>query len=311
MNELTLHTMALRLERVERQLRRWRVLGTLSISAFGLGVLLGVASPQVAEEVRAKRFVLVDMENEERAWLAVSKDPKNSELVVKGKDGSTALLSVGGGGSVLRLQDKNEQLYAGLIAMKDFGSLTFYDKAEKSRATLLATRNLSSLSLSDNEGKDRASLDVGSDGEPSLSLQNKEAGHGALFVTPVSLRFYSGPEITEPDAMLRGSGLNLLDANHKLRASLGLGGFGWPSLTFRDNNERVRADLSVYPIGPAGSGPTAPVSSSLTLSDENEEPRAVLGHSKLKEKRTEVVHERPPSSLVLFDKGGTVIWEAP
>jgi hypothetical protein len=44
---------------------------------------------------------------------------------------------------------------------------------------------------------------------------------------------------------------------------------------------------------------------------ENGRTRAVLGHTSLVTKRTGVVEERPVSSLVLFDKDGTVLWRAP
>ncbi len=39
--------------------------------------------------------------------------------------------------------------------------------------------------------------------------------------------------------------------------------------------------------------------------------RAVLGHTTLENPRTGVKEQRPPSSLVLFDKDGKVIWKAP
>lgn len=49
----------------------------------------------------------------------------------------------------------------------------------------------------------------------------------------------------------------------------------------------------------------------LRLMDEKGTARAVLGHTKLERKATEVVEQRPTSSLVLFDKNGKVIWQVP
>jgi hypothetical protein len=49
----------------------------------------------------------------------------------------------------------------------------------------------------------------------------------------------------------------------------------------------------------------------LELSDEKHIKRAVLGYTKLGRTKTGIVEQRPPSSLVLMDKNGGVIWQAP
>ena len=50
---------------------------------------------------------------------------------------------------------------------------------------------------------------------------------------------------------------------------------------------------------------------SLKLRDENGIIRAALGSTELQVISTGETTHRPPSSLVLFDKEGKVIWEAP
>lgn len=49
----------------------------------------------------------------------------------------------------------------------------------------------------------------------------------------------------------------------------------------------------------------------LHLDDENGLSRAVLGYTTLESTATGIVEQRPPSSLVLFDKNGKVIWRVP
>jgi hypothetical protein len=50
---------------------------------------------------------------------------------------------------------------------------------------------------------------------------------------------------------------------------------------------------------------------SLELFDASGNTRAVLGNSELEAPKTGTVEKRPESSLVLFDKDGKVIWQAP
>jgi len=69
MNQAPLGTLVQRLDRLERHLRRWRVLGIVAMIALGLVFLLGATSPKAADEIRAKRFVLVDEDGRVRAML--------------------------------------------------------------------------------------------------------------------------------------------------------------------------------------------------------------------------------------------------
>jgi len=50
---------------------------------------------------------------------------------------------------------------------------------------------------------------------------------------------------------------------------------------------------------------------SLALFDKEGNPRAVLGTTQLKDKETGDIKTRVPSSLVLFDKRGDLLWSAP
>jgi hypothetical protein len=122
-----------------------------------------------------------------------------------------------------------------------------------------------------------------------------------------------------------GVALRFLDEKGKTRAILGLASdSASPSLKLSDNEGVGRAWLTVDPDG----------SSRLTLRDRKERPRAgliaeadgsprlalrdtdgqyriVLGSSPLEPLPTRGIGERSPSSLILFDKDGNVIWKAP
>ena len=76
---------------------------------------------------------------------------------------------------------------------------------------------------------------------------------------------------------------------------------GSPSLDLRDAAGKTRADLSLYPDG----------TPALDLSDAAGKVRAVLGITSTEVVRTGEERRRSESSLVLFDKDGKVIWQAP
>jgi hypothetical protein len=54
-----------RLDRLEREKRWWRVLGVVAVSIIGIVMLTGATGNKVVDEIRAKRFVLVDGEGSE------------------------------------------------------------------------------------------------------------------------------------------------------------------------------------------------------------------------------------------------------
>ena len=65
MNDRTIETLARRLDRVERENRQWKAIGISVMAVLGLAFVLAVAGVgqtqvRVEDEIRAKRFVLVD-----------------------------------------------------------------------------------------------------------------------------------------------------------------------------------------------------------------------------------------------------------
>ena len=94
--------------------------------------------------------------------------------------------------------------------------------------------------------------------------------------------------------------LGLFDAAGTTRARLAMISDGTTALAFYDAAGKGRAMLSIAKDGRP----------SLMLLDSNE-IRAVLGATSLTAIKTEEVTIRPESSLVLFDKDGKVMWQAP
>jgi hypothetical protein len=100
MDEPTLITAMQRLERLERESRPWKALGIGAVAVLGLVVLLGAARSGVSDEVRARRFVLVEQSGKERAelgflggspFLALRDNDENSRfLLTMVEDGSPA-----------------------------------------------------------------------------------------------------------------------------------------------------------------------------------------------------------------------------
>lgn len=90
--------------------------------------------------------------------------------------------------------------------------------------------------------------------------------------------------------------LSLLDSAGEVQASLATLKNGLPSLYLRDSKGKWRTELGL---------------GSLKLSDDSAILRAALGEVELEAIATGGVEQRPASSLVLFNRTGTVIWKAP
>ena len=111
-------TMTKRLDRLERERRRWRIVATALCGILGCLFLAGATGERgvvTFDEVRAGQFVLVDVKGTPRAALKV------------GADGSTALV----------LADPDGKPLASLTVLSD-GSprLRFYDREGKARGGL-------------------------------------------------------------------------------------------------------------------------------------------------------------------------------
>jgi hypothetical protein len=73
-----------------------------------------------------------------------------------------------------------------------------------------------------------------------------------------------------------------------------------PALVLHDEHGRTRIDLSVFQSGP-----------SVIVQDGNKQARAILGYIGPELLARGVADVRAPSSLVLLDKDGRIVWKTP
>ena len=98
-----------RLESVERELRRWKLVGSLGLVGLAAVILVGQARPStpVGRVIEAERFVLRSASGEALAVLGVESDPSlvagpsPTSLLTFYDRGGTARASVGGSGVAL------------------------------------------------------------------------------------------------------------------------------------------------------------------------------------------------------------------
>jgi len=137
-----------RIERLERNNRRL-LAGLVAVILLGIGVA-AIPNPggDVVDEVRARKFTLVDVNGKERAMLDMTED-----------------------GPVLRLYDEIAKVCAELNAAKTGPTLRLYDENGKSRAGLTVTKDgIPGLAMIDENDKSRVVLCVTKDGMPELAM---------------------------------------------------------------------------------------------------------------------------------------------
>ena len=203
----------------------------------------------------------------------------------------------------------------------------------------------SALVLADRNQKNRITLGVKADGSPSLTLADKEGRTGALVDVPAEGSrlglFYDGVVRAGIGFGPGGSQVNLYGDDGNDHATLNLAPDGTTGLIFHDQEGKQRAALGVLPNNASGlslfdKGGSHRVALSvvpdgsprlelydaagarradLALSPEGlpalqledkAQPRAVLGAGSDGKRKAS-----SPSSLLLFDKDGAVVFQAP
>lgn len=140
------------------------------------------------------------------------------------------------------------------------------------------------LALNDDKGQLRATLGSGPGGSVALRLRDAK-GQGRAVLSLVS----DGPT------------LSMRDPEGREQVGLFTSSNGQSSLLMQDAAGKWRATLGLDDGGMPH----------LTLSDAAGTARAVLGPTSLEAAKTGEIRTRPESSLVLFDKDGRVMWQAP
>jgi len=170
--------------------------------------------------------------------------------------------------------------------------LVFADRAGKIQAMLSIEPvprerdGIPALALFDKAGKKRIDIKLTLEGNPVISLHNKNGGHVASL---------SGWPIAEG-----GTEWLLSDEEGRVVVSLSINHAG-ANLIFSDKNRKMRARFGLKPDGSPG----------LVFSDETGKERAVLGYTEAKQTGIGLKGEKSVSPLALYDQDGEIIWKAP
>lgn len=204
--------LAARVERLERENRRFKRWAAVGVLLLGGAVLLGQAAPErVHDVVQARDFQLLDAQGRSRGGMSVGSDGSlglnmfdqaGAHRVVLGLSPSGAPMLVlhastkeGGGASLALLDDGRAALFldgrdargSSLLGCSADGSpyLSLTDRAGTPRAQLgLNERLLPSLVILDSAGRSRAVLTLADGGAPFLELYDEDGvGRATLGAT--------------------------------------------------------------------------------------------------------------------------------
>lgn len=188
-------TILQRLERLERENRRWKVFASVAALVCGCLLLLGAANsrgPHIAQEIRARSFVLVD---------------KQGMLVAK-------LGQLPHGSLGLGFYDEGRKVRLLMGIETDGGSsVSVYGKDGRGSAVLMVEQDgATSLRLLDPRWRIRASLATWPDGSPFLHLSDRDGNNRALLT-------YSERSVTPNGEIVRhpNPALVLFDAEGAIR----------------------------------------------------------------------------------------------
>ncbi len=136
MSQPTLDALLRRLERLERQNRRLKFVGSAAVFLMGMVLLSGATGAKVPDEIRAKSFVLVDNGGTRRVVMDVVRLP---------------FFDIGG----IRLFDARGRARASFAVASDGASgVTLYSEGQTTQAVLSADPDgTPHLQLFDKNGK--------------------------------------------------------------------------------------------------------------------------------------------------------------
>jgi hypothetical protein len=186
-SEVLIDTLERRLERLERDSRRWKALATLAMLTLSLVCLLGAGKSDetsVPNELQARAFVLVDQRGTPLARLGLlPHGALGLGFYDQGKKSRIVLSVENDGASSISLFGKDGKGSLLLSANSTGGStLRLVDTHWKTRATLATWPDGSPfLQLMDRDGKDRALLQYTEVAARSTGELIKRPGPSLLF----------------------------------------------------------------------------------------------------------------------------------
>lgn len=260
-----------RLDRLERESRRWRRVALGSWLAIAAVLLLGQSSPPAAKAaspartVEAERFVLRDPRGLVGATLGWEADdtPRLALHDLRGQP--RAVVSVGTGGT------------PGLTLLDADGTTV-------RAALVLGSDGAPGLALFDPAGKPRVAVALFHGGQPGRAGTAREPAP--------ALVAYDSTGLVRVTFGIRGSdaAIELADSRGTARTVMRVPADGTPDLLLRDADGRGRAGLSVLSDG----------TPALNLNGQDGKPRATMTLTPTK-----------GAALALADAKGTVVWSAP
>jgi hypothetical protein len=206
MTEPTLDTLTRRLDRLERENRRWKLAGGLAALVVLVLAVMGQAGPR-PRSVDAEEFILKDSSGKRRAVLSVAQGGLAHLAFYDRQDAPRLGLGVGGNG-------------APTLALADAGG--------HARAKLeLQADGVARVILLDEKYRLAVVVGVSRQGAPWVGLSNHQSGSGA-----------------EMGVLDNGdASFSLTDSSGKIRATLGLAD-GSPTMMLTDEKGSPRVGVS-------------------------------------------------------------------
>lgn len=186
-----------RLDRMERELRWWRGLSALTVGLLGILVLVSAAPSKPPDQIRAKRFVVVDKKGKSLAELYGSESlsaAAHPVLAMYGSNGRTAL-ELG-------------------VFLGETPRIAFWDKKGTPRGTFfVGNGSEGGLIVRDAQGHERTLLDA-----TGLEVRDEQGRKGAFGATALQLH-RDRPQWGRVE--LDAAGLRLRDERHSDRVVVG------------------------------------------------------------------------------------------
>jgi hypothetical protein len=233
--DLDLQTLANRLENVEKDSRRIKVLGFLAI-ALGIfaGFLGGIISPYImpgSKYIKAEMFELIDKKGQSRGAFSV--DENNNAFFVlfdeTGNNQRLSMVSLTDGRSFIELDDLTNHKAAVIETSEAHNGLALYNKGKASIGFLVEGDGVTNMSIYKDEQR-KVFCGLNKDGDSELTLLG-ESGITAFDLTASK----DGDRI-----------LKIRDKNGKARNGLSIIN-NQAILSLFDNDEKIRVLLKDDP----------------------------------------------------------------
>jgi hypothetical protein len=232
-----------RLDRLERENRRLKLLGGLALLGVAAVTVMGQSTPApVANTLEAERFVLRDGAGNVRATLGLRPDGSAALALADDTQQDRAVLSVTAPGQAsVDLSDRAGHLRAGLGVRADgTAQLALLDQTDRPRVELKAYGDgRPSLALLDQSGRPRSLLALTAEGATGLTLYDRNGRRRSAMGTEPS----GAPAVWLYDVEGNGRAV-LADAGGKGRLWLRVSAdFQLPFLSLHDRDGKQRVAM--------------------------------------------------------------------